>query len=149
MANFPTPSQIQQAYFAILQSIKPSINVNDPTSDFVIRGNVLSGIISGLYGDQAQVDADSFVTSMRSTSLDLRGADLNLPRDQATASSSTDIQITGTNGTVINPGDLTFLYQATNILYINTSGGTIAGGVLDMTAAAQSVGQITNILAPD
>ena len=149
MANFPTPSQIQQAYFQILKSIKPSINKNDPNSDFVIRGNTISGIVSGIYGDQAQVDSDSFITSMRPTSLDLKGADLGLPRLPATTAISDQISITGTNGTVINPGDIIFLYSPTGILYTNTSGGTITGGILNLTATCQTVGQIGNVIAPD
>jgi len=149
MSVFQTPSQIAKTYFQILKSIKPSINTADANSDFVIRGNTFSGIVSGLYGDQAKVDNDSFITSMRDEALTLKGADFGITQSPATAAVGTDVQISGVNGTVISIGELTFLYPATNILYTNTSGGTIASGILNLEVQATITGQIGNIVAPD
>ena len=149
MPVFPTPSQIQQTYFQILKSIKPSINTADANSDFVIRGKTISGIVSGMYGDQANVDSDSFISSSNGSALDLRGEDLGIPRNQPTYAISADIQITGINGTVIGIGALTFLYVATNIQYTNTTGGTIAGGILNLQITALIAGEIGNVVAPD
>ncbi len=150
MASFPLPSQIQTQYFQILQSLKPSLNVNDPNSDFVIRGNVFAGIASGLYGDQAKTDNDTFISTMSPAALTLKGADFGLPQNPATPADSEDITIPGsTNGTIITPGQLTFLYIPTNVLYTNTTGGTVAGGTITLSILAQTAGQIGNVAAPD
>jgi len=149
LATFLTPQQIEQQYFQVLRSIKPSLNTNDPNSDFVIRGKALAGMLSGLYGDQAKVNNDTWVLSARPEAVILKGQDLGITQQPATAASSAGVQITGTNGTPVNPGDLTFLYQATNIIYTNTTGGTISGGVLTLSVQAQVTGQIGNIAAPD
>jgi uncharacterized phage protein gp47/JayE len=149
MSLFPTPSQIDLAYRQILKSIKPSINTNDENSDFIIRGRVFTGIVSGLYGDQQKVNNDTWVTSARPEGLLNHGADLNIPPQSATPAECPQVRITGTNGTIINPGDLTFIYPATNVLYINTSGGTISGGFLDLVVLCEIDGQVGNIATPD
>lgn len=150
MATFPTPAQISTQYFQFLKAAKPSINTSDKNSDFVIRGNVFSGMASGLYGDQQKIYNDGFISSMRPEALALKGADYGLLAQPATAADTTmGVQVAGVNGTVVNPGDLTFLYVPTGILYSNTTGGTVASGVLVVSALAESVGQIGNITAPD
>lgn len=149
MATFPVPSQIQTQYFQILKSIKPSLNTNDVNSDFVIRGKAFTGLASGLYGDQAKIYNDTFISSMRPEALVQKGIDYNIPQQPATKAGSDNVQITGTNGKVINPGDLTFLYLPTNVIYTNTTGGTIAGGVLSLAIQAAITGQIGNVAAPD
>lgn len=149
MATFPTPQQIESQYFQILKSIKPSININDRNSDFVIRGKTFSGMVSGLYGDQKKVNNDTFTSQARPEALLLKGQDFGIDRLPATNAKSPDVSIPGTNGTIINPGDLTFLYLPTNVLYTNTSGGTISGGVVHLIVQCNLTGQIGNILAPD
>jgi len=146
---FPTPSQINDQYQKILKSIKPSINTNDQNSDFVIRGKTFSGIVSGLYGDQDKVDKDSFVSSMRPESLALAGSDLGINKQPATQSIGVQVRIYGTNGIAIGVGSLTFLYTATNIMYTNTTGGTISGGFLDVEVLCDVAGQIGNVASPD
>jgi uncharacterized phage protein gp47/JayE len=149
VASFPTPSAIQTAYLQILKSIKPSLNINDQNSDFVIRGKAFSGLVSGLYGDQAKVDEDTYISSARPEALVLHGADLGISLQPATAASCTDVSVSGANGTVINPNDLTAIYGPTNVLYSNTTGGTIVGGVVILTFTCEVVGQIGNIASPD
>lgn len=149
MASFPTPSQILKTYLQYLKSLKPSLNTNDQNSDFVIRGKALSGLISGLYGDQQKVNNDTYASSARPEALLLKGADLGIDRQPATRAQCPQVRVPGTNGTVVAPGDLTFLYAPTNVIYTNTTGGTVTGGVLDVVAQCQSYGQIGNIEAPD
>lgn len=148
MANFPTPSQLQTQYLQILQSIKPSININDINSDFVIRGNVFAAFASGVYGDQAKVDNDTYITSSSPQALTLHGQDLDIPQLQATPASSDSVTINGPNATVVNPGQLTFIYNSTGITYTNTTGGTISGGTLIVSIQATTPGSITNVAAP-
>ena len=149
MANFPKPSEIQTTYYRILKSIKPSLNTNDLNSDFVIRGKVISGLVSGLYGDQAKVNNDTFTSTARPEALILKGADLGLTIQPATQASGTSVVNTGPNGTVVNAGDLTFIYGATNLFYTNITGGTIAGGMLAVSVRAEVSGSLGNIIAPD
>lgn len=149
MANFLTPSEIQSQYLTYLQSIKPSINTNDSNSDFVIRGNVFAGLLSGLYGDQAKVDGDTYFSTARPESLSLHGLDLGIAQQQATSATSNGVTITGTNGTIVNPGDLTLLYVSTGIFYTNTTGGTISGGSLIVSIVSNTTGTIGNVTAPD
>lgn len=126
------------------------MNVNDLNSDFVIRGNVFAGLASGLYGDQQKVDNDTFISTMRPEALTQKGVDFNLPQQPATPAESQDIEIPGsTNGTIITPGQITFLYLPTNILYTNTNGGTVAGGSITLAIQAQTSGQAGNVKAPD
>lgn len=148
MANFPSPAQLQAQYFQILQSIKPSININDQNSDFVIRGLVLASFASGIYGDQAKVDNNTFIKSSSPEALTLHGADLGITQLAATQSTSTGIQISGVDTTVVNPGDLTFIYNSTGITYTNTTGGTIASGVLTVSIQSTTSGAITNVASP-
>lgn len=149
MSTFPTPSEIQQRYFTILKSIKPSINVNDQNSDFVIRGKVFAGVASGLYGDQSKVDNDTWVSSCREEALLKKGADLGIERNAATKATSSQVRITGINGVEVAPGDLTFLYVPSNVIYTNTTAGTIANGVLDVTIQCEASGTVGNVAAED
>ena len=149
MATFPTPSQIEVQYLQILKSIKPSLNTNDKNSDFVIRGKAFTGIASGLYGDQQKVRNDIWVRSARPEAVIEHGLDWGIERQPATKSKCTSAPLTGTNGTVVGPGDLTFLYAPTNVLYTNTTGGTVSGGILNVAIQSETTGQIGNVLAPD
>lgn len=148
MANFPTPSQLQTQYLQILQSIKPAVNTSDLNSDFVIRGNVFAAFASGLYGDQAKVDNDTFITSSSPQALTLHGQDLGVPQSQATPASSDSVTINGPNGTVVTAGQLTFIFNSTGITYTNTIGGTISGGNLIVGIQATTPGSIGNVSAP-
>lgn len=150
MANFPTPSQLQQQYFQILKSLKPSLNVNDQNSDFVIRGKAFTGIMSGMYGDQKKVNNDTFILSMRPEALISKGADLAIPQQPATQAKCPELQVPVPTGQTVNPGDLTFIYVPTGILYTNTTGGTGDGsGLLVVIAQCQVAGQVGNIAYPD
>lgn len=149
MAFFPTPTQIQTDYFTILKAVKPSLNTNDSNSDFVIRGKVFGGVASGLYGDQAKVRGDTWISTQRPEALVIEGQDYGIPQQPATQALSPQVRVFGVNGTVINPGDITFLYVPTNVLYSNTTGGTVSGGQLDVQMLCEIAGQIGNIQEPD
>jgi uncharacterized phage protein gp47/JayE len=149
MATFPAPSDIQSVYLQVLKSIKSTLNINDPNSDFVIRGKAISGLISGLYGDQAKINADTFVSTARPEALVLKGLDLGLTPQSATQASSSSVTLSGPNGLVVAAGDLQFLYGPTNLFYVNTTGGTFANGSLTVAVQAQVTGSLGNVSAPD
>lgn len=151
MPNFLTPSQSATQYFQVLRSLKPNLNTNDNNSDFVIRGKAISGVVSGLYGDLANINNDPFISTARPSALSIIGQDYNIPQQPATQAFGTNcVTIPGsTNGTAVTPGQLTFLYGPTNILYTNTSGGTVSGGSVTVSIQALSAGQIGNVKSPD
>lgn len=150
MINFLTPSQTNTQYLQVLKSLKPDLNTNDNNSDFVIRGNAISGVVSGLYGDLANINNDPFISTARPTALTIIGQDYNiLPQPAVQAIGTNAVSVPGTNGTAINPGDLTFLYQPTNVLYTNTTGGTIASGILVVSVQCLVAGQIGNVALSD
>src|ERR1700746_3678794 len=98
MAIFPTPSDLLSQYKTILKNLKPDLNVDDATSEPIIRGKALTGILSGLYGDQLGVNNDTYVGSARPQALGNKGSDLNLPQQPATFAQSPQIQFSGTVG---------------------------------------------------
>lgn len=149
MATFLTPAQIQAQYLQILKSLKPDLNINDPNSDFVIRGKVFSGLTSGVYGDQKKVNNDTYISSARPEALLQHGEDYDIQRQPATQAQSPQVRVPGVNGTIVGPGDLTFQYTPTGVIYTNTTGGTVAGGFLDVAVQATTTGQIGNVAAPD
>lgn len=150
MASFLTPKQTEARYFQILKSLKPSLNINDKNSDFVIRGKAFSGLSSGLYGDLKKVNNDTFISSARLEALVLHGKDLSIDRQPATSAKSTDVLVTGTAGTVVSPGQLTFLYSPTGFLYTNSNGGTVDSfGNLHLSVQATATGQAGNVAVPD
>lgn len=148
MANFPTPSQSRTQYFIILGAVKPSLNLNDPNSDFVIRGSAFASFASGIYGDQQKVNNDTWVSSARPEALTLFGQDLAIPQSPATKATGSNVPVPGVNGTVITPGQLTFSYGPTGVLYTNTTGGTVALAVLNVSIQALTAGQNGNVKSP-
>lgn len=149
MANFPKPSELETQYLQILKGLKPDINTNDKTSDFVIRGRVFARMLSGVYGDQSKVNNDTYVKSARPEALVLRGEDLALPRQPETSARSPQVRIPGTIGTPVSIG-LQLRYIPTGISYQVTVAGVIGGsGYFDTTVEALSAGQIGNVEAPD
>lgn len=149
MPTFLSPSQVETQYLQILKSIKPSLNINDQNSDFVIRGKATTGLASGIYGDQQKVNNDTYIKSARPEALLLFGEDYNFPRQPSTKAQSLGIQLSGVDGTVVGPGDITFLYIPTNVIYTNTTGGTISAGVLTVNIQCSITGQIGNVASPD
>lgn len=149
MATFPSPSDIFTRYKTVLKSVKPSLNTNDNNSDFIIRGKPISGLVSGLYGDQSKVNDDTFILKARHQALIDRGADLGIPIQPATQAESQQVRFTGTPSVVI-PASQSMVYLPTGILYILVSPVTIGGGgFVDGIVQCVSFGQIGNIAAPD
>jgi uncharacterized phage protein gp47/JayE len=149
MPTFPSPSDIFSQYTTILKSLRPDININDPSGEAIIRGKVLAGIISGLYGDQQMVDNDTYLQDARPEALDRRGADLGLPRQPSTPSISPDILFTGTPGSTAQVG-LTLIYIPTGVLYTLQVAVTLdATGNGHGNIQANVNGQIGNVVAGD
>lgn len=146
---FPTPSQLFDNFQTYLKALKPDFNRNDRRSDFNIRGKAITGLLSGLYGDQKKVDDDTFIADARIEALLRKGEDVNIARQPATAGKSPTVTFTGTPTNVI-PIGTQLRYTPTGLLYqtfaaITIGGGGTATGRVDCLTA----GQIGNIAAPD
>ncbi len=149
MANFPKPSEIENQYFRILKSIKPSLNINDPNSDFVIRGKAFAGLVSGVYGDQAKVNNDTYIASARPEALDLKGEDAGIPRNPATRAQSPAVEVKGTEEGITIPAGQLLRYPPTGVEYEVVTGVAIAGGRAVVQVRATQEGSIGNVRAPD
>ena len=149
MPNFPSPSDIFSQYTTILKSLRPDINVNDPSSEPIIRGKVLAGLVSGIYADQKKVNDDTYIQDARPEALDRRGADLGIPRQPSTPARSPDVLFTGTPGATASVG-LTLRYIPTGVLYTLQTAVTLDGsGNGHGTVQANVNGQIGNVTAGD
>ncbi len=130
-----------------MKNLRPDLNVEDSSSEPVLRGKVYSGVLSGAYGDQKAVDNDTFVNDARIEALERKGMDLNLPRQPATAAASEDVLFTGTPGAEV-PAGTTLRYLPTGVLYSVSALVTLDGGGEGHGAVTCNVtGQIGNILA--
>lgn len=146
MPSFPTPSQIFERYKTTYKGLKPDFNEFDTKSDVLIRARALTGIAAGLYGDQLLVNNDTFVLDARNEALDRHGADYNLPRQPATAATSNDFKITGTNGAIYPIGS-PVRNPITGILYATTTLGTIALGEAHVGLQCNVTGSAGNVPA--
>jgi uncharacterized phage protein gp47/JayE len=147
--QFPKPTEIETSYFTTLKSIKPTFNPNDRNSDFVIRGRAISGVVSGVYGDQKKVNNDTWINSARPEALTKHGADLDIPQQPAVKANGPQIRATGTVGAAI-PVGASLRYVPTGALYTVTTGGVIGGGGSgDFVVEANAAGQIGNVAFPD
>jgi len=146
---FPSPSELFENFKTYLKALKPDFNRNDKRSDFNIRGRVVTGLLSGLYGDQERVDDDTYVASARIEALLRKGVDVELPQLAASFAKCPTVPFTGTPGSPI-PAGTQLRYAPTGLLYqvfatvVIGGGGTVDGRIDCLTA-----GQIGNIIAPD
>src|SRR5437016_3406631 len=114
MPNFPSPSDIFNQYTTILKSLRPDINVNDPSRDAIIRGRELPGLVSSVYADKKKVNYDTYIQDARPEPLDRRGADLGITRQPTPPAISPDVIFTGTPGATA-PVGLTLRYIPTGV----------------------------------
>lgn len=114
--TFPTPSDLLTNYKTILKSLRPDINTEDSTLESIIRGKVVSGMISGIYGDQKKVLDDTFTADARPDAVIRKGASYGMSPQPATVAKGTALPVTGTPGSPIAAGTI-LRYAATGCQY--------------------------------
>lgn len=67
--SFPTPDEVAQEYLDHLKVLKPEVDISLTDSDWWIRGQVVGGVMSGVYADQRLVANDAFPQSARHDAL--------------------------------------------------------------------------------
>lgn len=136
-----TYAEIRDALLTDYQNQIPGADISEG-SDIYIKASVLASALWGLYQYQKWIEKQAFPDSADSDGIEHHASIRGLPRKQASKASGT-VTVTGTNGTVILSG-LT-LKNSNGISFETTTGGTIAGGVLDVTAQAKEGGVSGNI----
>ena len=68
--TYKTPSEIADQYLLYVKNLKPEVNVEQTDSDWWIRGQVVGGVFSGVYADQAKISNDAFPQSARREALE-------------------------------------------------------------------------------
>lgn len=147
--DFKTPEEVAAEYLLNLKVLKPEVNIDQADSDWVIRGKVVGGVVSGLYADQRKIADDAFPQSARREAL-ARHLDLYFGSGfrEATPSEG-DVGVTGEVGTVYSVGT-EFIYEPNGNAYQSTEAVTLEGvsGTVSGVVSVQSVatGQAQNLL---
>jgi len=143
---FPNPTELRGEYLTILKSLKPEVNTAQTDSDWFIRGQVLAGVISGMYADQRKLADDAFPQSARREALQ-KHLNLYFGRDfNAATNSMGEIAVTGTNGANV-PIGTEFLYQPNGNVYQAIEAVTLVGTTGAIPVQSVSTGQSQNLLA--
>jgi uncharacterized phage protein gp47/JayE len=129
--------------------LKPTFNPNDPLSDFNIRGQAVTGLLSGAYADQEAVDNDTFLLTARAAAIVQRGLDYGMTPNPATEADTTGATGTGIAGSPIAAG-VQAVYLPTGNIYEVSSSTTVAeDGTFSISLNSTTTGQALNIAAPD
>ena len=113
-------------------------------SDIYVKASAVASAIWGLYQGQEWTRRQIFPDSADSAELERHAALRGLSRRPASKASGS-VTLAGTDGIVVNSG--LSLKTAEGVYFTTTSGGTITGGTLDVTAQASSGGVTGNIAA--
>lgn len=125
---------------------RPNVDVR-PGSELYIRLAVTAGALWGAYQGVRYVEDQAFPETADTANLERWASRYALERQDAVAASDGQIELTGVNGTVVSAG-LALAYQD-GTAYTTTTGGTIAGGVLLVSAEADEGGLAGNRAAGD
>ena len=139
---------ITKTYDVILQEIltdyanqMPGADVSTG-SDIYVKATALASPIWGLYQNQQWVTRQIFPDTADSAELEWHASLRGLSRKPSSKASGT-VMLTGTNDTVVNSG--LSLKTTEGVYFTTTSGGTIAGGTLNVAAQAADGGTSGNI----
>lgn len=136
-----TYEEIKDALLTDYRNQIPDADISEG-SDIYVKASVLASALWGLYQYQRYIERQTFPDTADSPGIEHHASIRGLSRKQASKASGT-VTLTGTNGTVV-PSGLT-LKTADDVSFTTTSGGTITGGVLDVTAQAKDGGTSGNI----
>lgn len=136
-----TYDEIRSALLADYQNQIAGADVSEG-SDIYVKASVLASAIWGLYQHQKYIARLVFPDMADADDLDHHASIRGLSRKQATKASGT-VTLTGTNDTVVASG--LSLTTSDGTEFETTTGGTIAAGILDVTAQANVGGVAGNI----
>lgn len=143
---YKTPSEVADEYLTTLKSLKPEVDTSRQDSDWWIRGQVLGGVMSGVYGDQSKIADDAFPQSARREALQKHlqtyfGRDFNPPQP-----SLGTVIVTGVNGSFM-PAGTEFIYAPNGNTYKSVLDLTLVGVSGTVDILSDGSGQTQNLLS--
>lgn len=144
--EFKKPREVADEYLLTLKTLKPEVNVDQQDSDWWIRGQVVGGIVSGVYGDQKKIADDAFPQSARREALERHlETYFNAGFEPAQPADGT-VLVTGATGSSV-PANTEFLHEPTGNLY-QSSDAVSLGAATSALVPVESVntGQAQNLL---
>ena len=145
-----TPSQVAAEFLTQLGALKPAIDISLTDSDWYIKGQVLGGVMAGLYSDQDSVSNDAFPQSARiSALLSHLQTYFAAPNNALTPAQQAvgNIAVTGTAGVTIIPIGMQATYAPNGNVYQSVSGFTIPASSCLVPMQSIQTGQIQNLLS--
>lgn len=119
----------------------PGADTSDD-GEIYVRCAVTAGAVWGLHHGLKYVENQIFPDTADSDNLERWAATYEITRKAAAAANDGQITLAGTNGTIVAVGLVGA--HADGTTYTTTSGGTIAAGVLVVTAACDEAGTVGN-----
>lgn len=148
--TFKTPDQVATEYLQTLKTLKPEVNIDQEDSDWWIKGQVLGGVMSGIYADQQLLSDDPFPQSARREALQKHLITYFNEGFTPAQPSEGFVMITGASGAAV-PDLLEGIYDPNGNAYQVTEGGTLleeaeggASGLFPVTSV--EAGQSQNLL---
>src|ERR1019366_6963413 len=145
-----TPSQVAAEFLTQLGALKPAIDISLTDSDWYIKGQVLGGVMAGLYSDQDSVSNDAFPQSARISPLLSHFQNyFAAPNNALTPAQQPgwNIAVTGTAGVTIIPIGMQATYAPNGNVYQSVSGFTIPASSCLVPMQSIQTGQIQNLLS--
>lgn len=144
--EFKTPSDIADEYLATLKNLKPEVNIDQDDSDWVVRGKVVSGVVSGLYADQLKIADDAFPQSARREAIERHLFTYFNSGFLPAQPSDGTVMVTGVTGSSV-PVATEFLHEPTGNLYQSTALVTLTSPTASVPVESVDTGQAQNLLA--
>lgn len=143
--DYKNPSEVAADYIQVLEALQPQIAPVQSDSTWWISGQVLGGVVSGLYADQQAVDGDIFPQTARLAALQRMLVTYGLAPQIQPQPADGNILVNGTLGTVYTAG-LQFQNISTGNVYQATSGVTLTGSTGFLPAVSVATGSNQNAL---
>lgn len=145
--DFRSPAQIAQEYLDELKSLKPDLNTDQTDNDWWIRGQVVGGVVSGVYADQRLIANDAFPQRARTSAIQkflelyFTGVDADfLPATKAKG----NVIFTGTIGSTI-PAGTQASYSPNGNAYQTTTTTVLAATAQALAIESVGSGQDQNL----
>lgn len=148
--DYQTPQEIANEYLLYLKNLKPEVNVSQTDSDWWIRGQVVGGVLSGVYADQLKISNDPFPQSARRDALEKSlftyFNEGFTPATQAVGDDNILVSAAATGATI--PFNTQFQYNPNGNIYTSTAAFTFTDAVTGLVSVISiNAGQDQNLLA--
>lgn len=143
--EFKTPSAVAEEYLLELKSLKPEVNIDQQDSDWWIRGQVVGGVVSGVYQDQRKISDDAFPQSARTEAVERHLFTYFNSGYRAATNATGTVMANGTIGFTL-PANTEFLHQPTQNVYRSTEDVLFDAATGAIPVISVDTGQGQNLL---